>query len=841
MATLKHDAQGFLVGDAIDLERSRSLAAMRNDVRAIRAGVAGIASLLAHAQTVPRVGSRAAVVPQPAPRVDSGRRPASAQPPQRPSAVPVASEVRAARTMTHHAVAQPRNRDSRGRFIGTSGQSTSQPVRHPRTAPGAGAGVDDEEEGRLHDFAERLVGAIKESSVGMEEADPAIKAFREVAQPMARGYELLSGGDKQKRQEGWLRRIYASLTGFRKDESAFSKAAAKRLKSLDEKPAAKAGGDSGWLGTLGAMLKRIPGVGTLTAGAGKFLSGGGGLLAGVARGVLGFGKGMLRRLPFIGSLLSGIGAASEIYDTETDDAMSRREKDKHDGAAVGGFAGTVGGMFAGAKVGALLGSFAGPIGTAIGGAVGGAAGMFFGDQAGQIIGDKVGEWVTDLREADIPGKITAAWDATTETLRKAWDSALARLSEGWQSVKKAGQKAGNWVATQGDAANDFVKDKTGVDIKGAASRVWSSVSKTVKDFGTVVERKAVNGIKHGAQWAATHSTAGRGVSTLLHGAQSIGGGIAARWRDAKRYLLGASEKAGVDAGTVAKIANFESGFNAEAAPIRKDGTRISSAHGYGQFLDSTWTDMLNKYGAKYGVAGAGRLTRDQAAKYRSDKTVQAGMLAEFTRENIEKGRKYGGADDDANVYAFHNLGDRDAKSLLKGMQRDPSMTVRDALLQGARNDKQRARIEAVISGNKSLYGDGSVTAAEAYARMGKMMRRGDAFASDVRQAQDKISVADVGASRSPKPAAPAVVAAAPMPVAPVGIAAPGMPIVASARVPAVPSVPAVPAVAEAPRIDVPLASGDRHKPVVVTPAPSDVNQDLRERGIAHIVTGGLGA
>ena len=208
----------------------------------------------------------------------------------------------------------------------------------------------------------------------------------------------------------------------------------------------------------------------------------------------------------------------------------------------------------------------------------------------------------------------------------------------------------------------------------------------------------------------------------------------ANWDAASPHLVGASQRAGVDPGVVAKIARFESGFNADAQPRRRDGTLISSAHGYGQFIDGTWADVLNQHGAKYGIAGAGKLTQAQAAQYRSDKGIQAAMLAEHTRDNIAKGRRLGGADDDANVYAFHNLGDGDATRLLSGLKRDPNMKVRDALLREGASDKERARVERVISGNKSLYGDGNTSVADAYGRMGKVMREGEYFAAQARAA-----------------------------------------------------------------------------------------------------------
>jgi len=43
-----------------------------------------------------------------------------------------------------------------------------------------------------------VVGAAKESGSGLEEADPTVKAFNEVARPMARGYEMLTGGSHER-------------------------------------------------------------------------------------------------------------------------------------------------------------------------------------------------------------------------------------------------------------------------------------------------------------------------------------------------------------------------------------------------------------------------------------------------------------------------------------------------------------------------------------------------------------------------------------------------------------------------------------------------------------------
>jgi hypothetical protein len=217
-------------------------------------------------------------------------------------------------------------------------------------------------------------------------------------------------------------------------------------------------------------------------------------------------------------------------------------------------------------------------------------------------------------------------------------------------------------------------------------------------------------------------------------------------------MVAAAQKAGVDPAVMAKIANFESGFNTDAAPISRDAAKnkvrlfdgrmgVSSAHGLGQFTDATWQGTINKYGGSYGIDGAGsrggqagKLTKEQAQKYRADPKIQAAMLAEFTRDNIEMGRKMGGTNDDANVYALHNLGIGDGKRVLDAVKTNPSMNVRDALIGGRSVDaREMARIDSVINGNTSLYkanGGGVVSAGEAYARMGKVMSDGQRFADD---------------------------------------------------------------------------------------------------------------
>lgn len=690
MTTLKHDAQGFLVGDHIDLSKAiKDWAGIRADVQAIKRALLGTP----HNSPQHRGQDKAVgvAIPHsvsgpvaPRPRKAAIPNPHSVSEPvtPRPGKAAIPNPHHASQTGVH---ASPQ-RDQQGCFERRDGQA----VADRRSGPG---------EGLAGQVASRIATAVRESSSGLGEVDPIVKAFREVAVPLSRGYELMTGSDKDKRQESWLRRIYSSLAGLRKEESIFNRAANRSLKNLEDKPVAQAGGGGGgWslkslLPDLPDLLPKLP------------TASGSGLLSGLYKAA----KGLSKRAPMIAAAIEATGAIADIYDSETDDKLTRKEKDERAGSAVGGATGGVAGAIAGGKMGAAAGTvIAGPVGTVIGGVAGAALGGYLGHEAGKPIGQAAGSGVNQLRDAQIPKKMASAW------------------------------------------------------------------------------------------------------------------------ADAKGYLLGASQSAGVDPGTLAKITNYESRFNSDAAPITKSGKRLSSAHGYGQFLDGTWTEMVNRYGAKYGVQDAGKLTQSQAAKYRGDKTVQAGMLAEFTRENIAKGRKWGGQDDDANVYAFHNLGDGDATKLLRNLKSAPDMSVRDAFLAGSTREKNRKRVEAVIAGNSGLYGDGSVTVAQAYARMGQKMREGEVFAQDARAAmspQQPVSISTSPRVNSLPPWATPSIAQS---------------VMVNSKTPTIPAMPPLPAIPDAPDITVPLASnsGPRQPVIVNTPRP-DPGRDLQDRRIAHIVTGGL--
>lgn len=816
---LKSDAQGFLIGDPIVLDAAlKDWAAIREDVRAIRH------ALTAGAPAVPKHSERGhkfpAIAAQPATPQTGGKGASLRNPQAAAVAGQAVAAIRAASDATRRAPAVPTTRDARGRFLSRDKE---------QGAPG-GLADTHAETPALRGMANRIVGAIQNSSAGAEEAEPAIKAFNEVARPMARGYELLAGGDKQKRQESWLRRIWTSLTGFRKEETTFNKAANKSLKAIEEKPANANSKSGGLFGDLLPRMPRIPGVDGLTRAGGAVLGGAGKAVMGAGRGLLGLGKGALKRIPLLGSLLAVGGAASDIFDTENDDTLTRREKDQHDGKAVGGAVGSIGGMLAGAKLGAMVGALGGPIGAAIGGVVGGAAGMFFGDQAGQILGETVGGWVNDLRNADIPGMISSAWqattsaimsgwDATTKFLQDGWNSATDVLKKGWDTAKGAAKAAGQWVADKANATNDFIKDKTGVDIKAGAV--------AVKDRAVELGGKAVDATKAGAvalkdktvqagsdaiDWAAKNTTVGKAASKAYDGAKAAG-----------NWVLGQTSKL------------FESGKGGAGTVSSGKGDLGGASYGTYQLSSSQGTLQQFLKSSKYDdqFAGLQPGTPEFNAKW---------------KDVAKADPEFGNAQHD---FIKQTHFDPQMAKLAKG---GIDLSGRGAAVQDAvwstsvQFGGKSSLIEKALAGKdvSKLSDADIVSAIQDY----KVVNNDKLFASSsagVRAGTANRAAAEKGQllalANAPQSAATVATPAMPPMPAPVSYAAPKMPsVVASASPISLPAIaPSVPPTAEAPPITVPLASDSHDRPIQVSMPTPEAGQDIRDRQLAHIVTGGFSA
>jgi len=142
---------------------------------------------------------------------------------------------------------------------------------------------------------------------------------------------------------------------------------------------------------------------------------------------------------------------------------------------------------------------------------------------------------------------------------------------------------------------------------------------------------------------------------------------------------------------------------------------MSSAYGYGQFTNATWHEMVQRHGERYGVAAATGMSRDEtnAPELRTDRDLQAALLAEFTRANVMRGQALGGDDPNANVYALHNLGAGGGERFLNALREDRLATVDTALTPDE------------IRNNPAIYLESGspITLEAAYARMGALLSR----------------------------------------------------------------------------------------------------------------------
>ena len=740
------------------------------------------------------------------------------------------------------------NRDSHGRFVAKN----QEKVTLANTSTQSDSG---KENAFANTLAAKIGNVLSESVNGMDQVDPAVVAYKEIADPLGNVFSAFKKDGSE--SKGWFKRILGEISLFRGESKTGNKGVSKKLAEIEKKPVANVSVQQG-----GGILGGIGGIG------------------GAAGGLLGslFKGGLLKKLPVVGALLGALGFASEVSANEGDDSATRKDKDKANGKAAGGLAGTIGGGIAGAKLGGMAGAALGPIGAAIGAVVGGIAGSFFGDQAGQILGQQFGGWVNQLRSADISGFIKEKWAVVMDGLSSLGKDAFSNIQLAFRdSVISYAKLAFEQITSSFNDfiallrkipifnnllppanqnpppqqtppapptqsllervkefalnANEKIKEWAGVDAKQSVSNAATAISNTAsktKDSIVSTAGAAANNVSNATQWAGENTTLGKVAKVL-------GGAVVNRWSKSKDRLANAAQNAGVDPGIVAKIAGYESGYNESAQPISK-GKKMSSAHGYGQFTDSTWYEMIAKYGDKYGISEAKAMKRGEkgwtkpsqeiADKYRNNKEIQAAMLAEHTKENIEKGKKYGGKDDDANVYAFHNLGDKDAKKILGALKSNPDMPVRQALMSGVSSEKDAARIETIIRTNKDLYGDGSRTVGQAYAVMGDRMRKYDAFAKDI----GSPSLPEKAVQPEPLKRQMQVV----QPSAPV--VSPSFSVSPSLNMKAAEIVVPKAAQLEIPKRD--AVQGGENKTVVVQPS-SDVTRDIPIRPIAHVASGGM--
>lgn len=243
--TLKHDDAGFLIGDPLDLGRAVSLLeSIRSDVRAMRQAINGTSS------SVPRVTAKVDRAPA-TPMRSSGSVNQKTE-----TAAAVNRQV-AAMARASQPAANPSVRDGRGRFVGKGGPGGGESSPRPGASPSLYS----------DGLAKRIASAVTDGLSNSEDADPTVKAFKEVAEPMKRGYATLFGDRQEKQKTGWFRRVWGELKGIRTEQTTYEKATVKSLKAIEEKDGSPADSSGGFMASvlsfatkIGAVLSTVLGV-----------------------------------------------------------------------------------------------------------------------------------------------------------------------------------------------------------------------------------------------------------------------------------------------------------------------------------------------------------------------------------------------------------------------------------------------------------------------------------------------------------------------------------------------------------------------------------------------------
>ena len=227
------------------------------------------------------------------------------------------------------------------------------------------------------------------------------------------------------------------------------------------------------------LLERIARMG---GGGGGLLGGllgrGGGFLGKLFKGggkLLKFGKG----IPLVGALLTAMSFSGWS-------GKSTKEKGSTVGAGVGGIAG------------GAIGSLLGPVGTIVGASVG----AWVGDKLGGVVAPYFKVWTDSLVKADIPAMLSKAWDGFISLIKKAFEA----------TPIGAAQTAGSKLLQWGRGVADTVK-----------STISEAYNDTVGDSGQSA--------------GGAHKSGGKGIGWVSSKFES-GGNYGAANKDNKGWAYG---------------------------------------------------------------------------------------------------------------------------------------------------------------------------------------------------------------------------------------------------------------------------------------------------------------
>ena len=145
-------------------------------------------------------------------------------------------------------------------------------------------------------------------------------------------------------------------------------------------------------------------------------------------------------------------------------------------------------------------------------------------------------------------------------------------------------------------------------------------------------------------------------------------------------IKSASAKTGVSFSYLMEKAAAESNFN----PTVK--AKTSSATGLFQFIESTWMDMVNRHGDKYGINTD--KSKSALLNLRKDPEIASFMAAEFAGENASYLKKTVGGDiGNTELYFAHFMGAGGASGFLNQLNKNPNATGADLFPKEARANR----------------------------------------------------------------------------------------------------------------------------------------------------------
>lgn len=601
-----------------------------------------------------------------------------------------------------------------------------------------------------------------------------------------------------------------------------------------------------------------------------------------------------RRIPGIGALL-GLGfMASDVAASERSDA-SREEKNVTTGRAIGGGLGGIGGMAGGAAAGAALGSVVPGIGTAVGGVVGAIAGGFFGGSAGEVLGEKAGQWLNRLQDtpiiqgmsdswhyaADFTSSlwesasdavstrwesVTDRWESISTTVKDGWDKAASAITSRWESVTdamKARWESAVDLAAQGWEAltsalggvNEWIAEKTGIDVGQAASDAAGWVSDTAVASAEWTADRAGRARDWASERAsAAAASASEAASTAWDGVKGAGGWAAdvtglstvTNWigdatreagenrrarhneRAAEPALMAAMAEAGItdvneQAAFMGQMHHESNGFRSLEESFRySSADRIMdvSATARRQGREAVEAAMAQGPAAVAELMYGGRMGNTEAGdgyRYRG-----RGYTQLTGRDN------YTAASEALGIDLVNN----------PDLAADPEVSARVAtwywqnrsgLSEAAQRGDTREVTRLINGGHNGLEDRRNQTDRYlAAARAGELTIPHEAVAADATEPGRPV-VASAPAGPTTRTDRLATLGPA-ISLPPVGTTPRPAPAIA---------VPRTPAVAEAPAVSVPMSHGGKQDSQRAHPGQryEDVSRDVSDRRIAHIVTG----